>query len=97
METRVVIMDEAGRLTVPEEARHALGLIGATTFELEADPERGSLLLRPAGTPNDDGWTFTSEQLESLARGLRDSREGRFRALTEEDLLELGGLTGTDA
>jgi bifunctional DNA-binding transcriptional regulator/antitoxin component of YhaV-PrlF toxin-antitoxin module len=94
METRVVVMDEAGRLTVPEEARRALGLSGQTIFELDVDAASGALVLRFAAVQGERNLVFTPEQLESLARGLKDSREGRVRRLTEEDLLELGGLTG---
>jgi bifunctional DNA-binding transcriptional regulator/antitoxin component of YhaV-PrlF toxin-antitoxin module len=96
METRVVVMDEAGRLTVSDDARRELGLSGATTFELDVDAAGGALVLRTAGAHHDDV-TFTPEQLESLARGMKDSREGRTRRVTEEDLLRLGGLTDTDA
>jgi len=90
-------MDEAGRLTVPEEARRALGLSGAATFELDVDADGGTLVLRSAGTPPEGAVVFTPEQLESLVRGRKDSREGRVRRVTEEDLLRLGRLTEADA
>ena len=96
METHVVEMDEAGRLTVPEGARRALGLSGAATFELDVDPDSSALVLRSAAPPGDNV-AFTPEQLESLARGLKDSREGRVRRVTEDDLLRLSGLTDADA
>jgi len=88
-------MDESGRLTVPEEARRALGLSGAATFELEVDAAGAAPLLRTAGAHSDDDFSITPEQLESLARGMKDSREGRVRRVTQEYLLELGGLTGS--
>jgi len=88
-------MDESGRLTVREEARRALPLSGAATFELEVDAAGAALLLRTAGAHSDDDFSFTPEQLESLARGMKDSREGRVRRVTQEYLLELGGLTGS--
>ena len=95
MESRVVHMDESGRLTVREEARRALPLSGAATFELEVDAAGAALLLRTADAHSDDDFSFTPEQLESLARGMKDSREGRVRRVTQEYLLELGGLTGS--
>ena len=76
MESRVVHMDESGRLTVREEARRALPLSGAATFELEVDAAGAALLLRTAGAHSDDDFSITPEQLESLARGMKDSREG---------------------
>ena len=97
METRVVVMDGAGQLTVPEEARRALGLSGAATFELGVDADGGALILRSAGAPSKGDVVFTPEQLESLARGLKDSREGRVRRVTKDDLINLGGLTDADA
>ena len=97
MDTQVVVMDESGRITVPEEARRALGLTGVTAFELDVDADGGVLVLRSATKQEPDAFEFTPEQLESIARGLRDSREGRVRRLSEEDLLKLGGLAQGDA
>jgi bifunctional DNA-binding transcriptional regulator/antitoxin component of YhaV-PrlF toxin-antitoxin module len=97
MDTQVVVMDEFGRLTVPEEVRRALGLTGATAFELDVDADGGVLVLRSATTREPDAIEFKPEQLESIARGLRDSREGRVRRLSEEDLLKLGELAQGDA
>ena len=97
METRIVVMDEAGRLTLPEEARRALGLSGDAEFAVAVYEESGAIVLRLAdaarATDEEDTWAFTPEQLESIARGLRDSREGRVRRMTEEELMTLGGLT----
>lgn len=97
METQVIVMDESGRLTVPEDVRRSLGLTGVTAFELDIDVEGGVIVLRFAATQESDAIDFTPEQLESVARGLRDSREGRVRRLSEEDLLKLGGLAQADA
>ena len=97
VEKHVVVMDEAGRLTLPEETRRALGLSGGTVFEIDVDVACGSLVLRPAGGPPNRASSFTPEQLESVARGLRDSREGRVRRLSEEDLVRLGRLMDEDA
>jgi bifunctional DNA-binding transcriptional regulator/antitoxin component of YhaV-PrlF toxin-antitoxin module len=97
MAIRVIAMHEAGRLTVPEEARRALGLGGAATFELDIDAAGGVLVLRSTGAPPAGDVAFTPEHLESLARGLRDSREGCVRRLTEEDLLGLGRLKDANA
>ena len=101
MDTSVVVMDEAGRLTLPEDVRHALGLSGEATFAVAVYETGRAIVLRLAeavrAADDEDGWAYTPEHLESLARALRDSREGRVRRLTEEQLMELGGLTGTDA
>jgi bifunctional DNA-binding transcriptional regulator/antitoxin component of YhaV-PrlF toxin-antitoxin module len=97
MESQTIVMDESGRLTVPEEVRRALGLTGVTTFDLDVDAEGGVLLLRSATKREPGERDFTPEQLESVARGLKDSREGRVRRLSEKDLLKLGGLAEADA
>ena len=98
METRTAVMDEAGRLVVPEETRRALGLQGETTLTVDIDEASSAIVLRPVGSSADeDAWALTPEHLESLARAMRDSRAGRVRRLTEEQLEELGGLTRGDA
>ena len=97
MTTHVVIMDETGQLTVPEEARRALGLSGVTAFELDIDADGGVLVLRSAAAREAGAGDFTPEQLESIARGVNDSREGHVHRLSEADLLKLGGLAEADA
>ncbi|MGD9891079.1 MAG: AbrB/MazE/SpoVT family DNA-binding domain-containing protein [Dehalococcoidia bacterium] len=92
METHVIVMDESGRLIVPEDVRRSLGLTGVTALELEVDADGGVLVLRSATTRTPDSVDFTPDQLESVARGLIDSREGRIRRLSERDLFMLGGL-----
>jgi bifunctional DNA-binding transcriptional regulator/antitoxin component of YhaV-PrlF toxin-antitoxin module len=76
-----------GRLTLPAEVRRELGLGNETEFEVEVDKEHDALILRPAIVlRREDAWAYTSEHRELLARAHADSREGRVREMTEEEL-----------
>jgi bifunctional DNA-binding transcriptional regulator/antitoxin component of YhaV-PrlF toxin-antitoxin module len=84
----LVSMSADGRLTVPASARRALGLEGEAQFEVEV--EQDSLILRPAVVlAREDAWAYTPEHRRLLERAHRDSREGRVREMTEEELLDL--------
>ena len=39
---------------------------------------------------HDDSWAYTPEHQHLLARAHEDSRQGRVRRLTEDDLAQLG-------
>ena len=94
MEVHTIVMDETDRLTLPEETRLALGLHGTTTLAIAIDEVSRAIVLRPVESPDDeDAWAYTPEHLDRVARALSDSREGRVRRMTEEQLEELGGLT----
>lgn len=81
-------MNAQGRLTVPADARKALGLDGETQFQAEV--RDGALLLRPAVlVPREDSWAYTPEHRALLARALEDSAAGRTRKLDEGRLSEL--------
>jgi bifunctional DNA-binding transcriptional regulator/antitoxin component of YhaV-PrlF toxin-antitoxin module len=78
-----------GRLTLPAEVRRELGLGNETEFEVEVDKEHDALILRPAIVlRREDAWAYTSEHRELLARAHADSREGRVREMTEEELAQ---------
>jgi bifunctional DNA-binding transcriptional regulator/antitoxin component of YhaV-PrlF toxin-antitoxin module len=84
----IVSMRADGRLTVPASARRALGLDGEVQFEVEVNQD--SLVLRPAVVlPREDAWAYTPEHRRLLERAHQDSREGRVREMTEEELLQL--------
>ncbi len=88
---KVVLMSKDGRLTVPAEARRALGIEGEAEFEIEVDPTQDALTLRPVVVlRREDAWAYTPEHRQLLARAHRDSREGRVRQMTEEELKRLG-------
>lgn len=88
--SRTISMSPNGRLTLPSEARRALGLDGATEFEVEVDAENDVLVLRPALLlRREDAWAYTAEHRALLARAHADSREGRVRRMTEEDLIAI--------
>lgn len=90
MAVGTVHMSETGRLTVPVEARRELGIEGSTQFEVEVDRERDAIVLRPALLlRREDAWAYTPEHRELLAQAHRDSREGRVRRLTEEEMAGL--------
>lgn len=79
-----------GRLTLPAEVRRELGLGDETEFEVEVDREQDALILRPAIVlRREDAWAYTPEHRELLARAHADSREGRVREMTEEELAKL--------
>lgn len=81
----IVSMDAKGQLTVPASVRHELGLEGDTQFEAEV--VEGRLILRPVVMLSpDDAWAYTPEHRQLLEQAHRDSREGRVRQMTEEEL-----------
>jgi len=87
---KTVTMNQAGRITVPVEARRELGIDGEVEFELEVDLEQDALILRPAVVlRREDAWAYSPAHRELLRKAHRDSREGRVRTLTEEELAAL--------
>jgi AbrB family looped-hinge helix DNA binding protein len=83
---RTVTMSPNGRLTLPAEVRHKLGLAGETEFDVEVT-DHGSVTLRPVVVlPRDDAWAYTAEHLARIAKALDDVREGRVRQLSDADL-----------
>jgi bifunctional DNA-binding transcriptional regulator/antitoxin component of YhaV-PrlF toxin-antitoxin module len=88
---KTVVMSRDGRLTLPAEARRLLKLHGEAEFEIEVDESADAIILRPAVVlRREDAWAYTPEHRELLARAHRDSREGRMRQLTDEELAQLG-------
>jgi len=88
---KTVTINGDGRLTLPIESRRALGIVGETELEIEVDPERDLLLLRPVIVlRREDAWAYTPEHRALLDRAHADSREGRIRTLSEDDLAQLG-------
>jgi bifunctional DNA-binding transcriptional regulator/antitoxin component of YhaV-PrlF toxin-antitoxin module len=84
---KTVVMNGMGRLTVPADARRALGLEGLTEFELEVDGESDAIILRPVvALRREDAWAYTPDHRRRLADAHQDSREGRAREMTEEEL-----------
>jgi AbrB family looped-hinge helix DNA binding protein len=88
---KTVTISETGRLTLPAEVRRALGLEGETELEVEVDPQSEEIILRPAVVlRREDAWAYTSEHRELLSRAHADSREGRVRQVSEDELKSLG-------
>ena len=89
---KTVSMSASGRLTLPADARRALGLEGETEFEVEVDDENDAVILRPAALlRREDAWAYTPEHRELLDRAHDDSRDGRVRTVTEDELRRAGG------
>lgn len=89
---RTVTMSAGGRLTLPADARHALGLEGEVEFEVEVDDEHDAVVLRPTVVlRREDAWAYSPEHRHLLARAHADSREGRVRLLSESELHRIGG------
>lgn len=88
---KTVTVNEQGRLTLPVESRRALGIVGETELELEVDAERDLLTLRPVIVlRRDDAWAYTPEHRALLGEAHADSRDGRVRTLSEDELAALG-------
>ena len=88
---KTVTVNVAGRLTLPIESRRAIGIDGETELEIEVDSEHDALLLRPVIVlRREDAWAYTPEHRALLVRAHADSREGRVRTLTEDELAALG-------
>lgn len=84
-------MSKSGRLTLPADARRALGLSDETDFEVEVDTEQDAIILRPAVLlAREDAWAYTPEHRADLAAAHADGREGRVHTgVSEEDLLRM--------
>lgn len=83
-------MSKTGRITLPAEIRRALDLDGEAEFLVEESEQGEGILLRPVVTMlREDAWAYTAEHRNRLERAIEDSREGRIRSLTEEQLDEL--------
>ena len=75
--SKPVVMDPAGRLTMPAEARRELHLDGEIQFMVEVGD--GAIVLRPALTiAREDAWAYTAEHRQLLAHALGDVRDGRL-------------------
>lgn len=84
-------MNKTGRLTLPAETRRALGVEGATEFEVEVDEANEALILRPAVVlRREDAWAYTPEHRAAVARARKDAKEGRVYRLSEAQLAEIG-------
>ena len=89
MET--VTVHGSGRLTVPASVRKQLGLTEGTELEIEVDTDQQALVLRRVVYLRlEDAWAYTPDHRELLDRAHQDSKEGRVRKLSEEDLESLG-------
>ncbi len=80
-------MSSSGRLTIPVEARRALGLDREAEFDVEV--VGGGIVLHPLANEADDAWAYTPEQRELLRHALKDSDEGRVVQMTEAELRAL--------
>lgn len=88
---KTVTVNDQGRLTLPVESRRALGIVGGTELELEVDAERDLLTLRPVLVlRREDAWAYTPAHRELLRQAHADSRHGRLRRLSEDELGALG-------
>jgi bifunctional DNA-binding transcriptional regulator/antitoxin component of YhaV-PrlF toxin-antitoxin module len=85
----IVHMNATGRVTIPAGLRHELGVEGEGDFAI--DVENGTVVLRPVVVlPREDAWAYTPEHRSLLRQAHADSREGRVREVSEEDLARLG-------
>lgn len=86
----IVHMNATGRVTIPAGLRNELGVLGEGDFAIEV--ENGAVVLRPVVVlPREDAWAYTAAHRSLLEQAHADSREGRVREVSEEDLAQLGG------
>ncbi|MGH8934016.1 MAG: AbrB/MazE/SpoVT family DNA-binding domain-containing protein [Egibacteraceae bacterium] len=84
---KTAVMNKAGRLTVPADVRRELGLDDETEFEVEVDRQQDALILRPVMVlRREDAWAYTPDHRDLLRRAHEDSRHGRVRVLSEQEL-----------
>ncbi|MCL4243457.1 MAG: AbrB/MazE/SpoVT family DNA-binding domain-containing protein [Dehalococcoidia bacterium] len=89
MATRVS-MNRTGRITLPSSLRKLLRLEGEAEFEVEQLDGEDALVLRPVITiRRDDAWAYSPEHIERMRSAREDSRAGRVRRLSEEELDQL--------
>lgn len=82
-----VSMNKTGRITLPASVRKLLLLEGEAEFEVERLEGEDALVFRPVITiRREDAWAYTPEHMERLRKAHEDSRAGRVRQLTEEEL-----------
>jgi hypothetical protein len=82
----LITMSKSGRLTLPADARHALGVDGETHFRCEL--RDGAIVLLPVVTLTlgaGDHWIVEPRHGELLRRALADLEEGR--------VVEIGSAT----
>jgi bifunctional DNA-binding transcriptional regulator/antitoxin component of YhaV-PrlF toxin-antitoxin module len=85
----IVHMNATGRVTIPAGLRQELGVEGEGDFAVEV--ENGTVVLRPVVVlMREDAWAYTPEHRTLLRQAHADSRKGRVRELSEEDLAQLG-------
>jgi len=78
---KTITISGSGRLTLPAEVRRELGL----------DAASDEVILRPAVVlRREDAWAYTPEHRDLLNRAHADSREGRVRQVSEDELKNLG-------
>ena len=86
MATRIS-MSKTGRITLPAELRRTLDLEGEAEFLVEELEAGEGLVLRPViMLLREDAWAYTAEHRERLRQAHDDSRAGRVRRVTEEEL-----------
>jgi len=88
---KTITISGSGRLTLPAEVRRELGLEGETELEVVVDAASDEVILRPAVVlRREDAWAYTPEHRDLLNRAHADSREGRVRQVSEDELKNLG-------
>lgn len=91
--TITVTVDDSGRLTIPEEARAALGVAegGEVDVEIVRDNGWATVNLR-SHIPQEDAWLHTQENIEGIKRAEADYTAGRYRRMSEADLRALADV-----
>ncbi|MGE3073983.1 MAG: AbrB/MazE/SpoVT family DNA-binding domain-containing protein [Dehalococcoidia bacterium] len=89
-----VSMNKTGRITLPASIRKLLKLEGEAEFLVEPLPGDEGFVLRPVIVMlREDAWAYTSDHRGRLERAHADSRAGRVRHMSEDDLRELAPVS----
>lgn len=87
-------MNKTGRITLPASMRKRMHLEGEAEFEVEQLPDDEGFVLRPIVVMRrEDAWAYTTDHRGRLDLAHADSRAGRVRQLTEDDLRELAPVS----
>jgi AbrB family looped-hinge helix DNA binding protein len=73
-----------GKITLPAQARRALGLEDGSLLEVRIDGEE--IRLRPVRPVAADAWAYTAESLRSIKRSIRDIKAGRVYQLSTDEI-----------
>jgi bifunctional DNA-binding transcriptional regulator/antitoxin component of YhaV-PrlF toxin-antitoxin module len=86
------VMDQAGRVWIPDELIRALGLHGPVEMQIEVNREDGTLVLHPAGAVEpDDVPNYRPEERARLKLAREKAAKDPGRPFTDAEVRWLAG------